>query len=132
MDGRYRYVRSKEDEIKLLKLEAEFYRSCNAVRQNGYELQQLKNYLVTELLELQKTKEKKIREYASYAQKTIGDLQVRIIWGLCFVLLPAASFFLMPPGKQREAGQGAAECQSSVYGRSNSKRIVHIWARGLI
>ncbi len=71
-------MKQKEDEIKLLKCEADFYRSCNAVRQNGYELQQLKNYLVNELLELQKNKGRKTREYAVYAQNIIGELQVSI------------------------------------------------------
>ncbi|XP_064390505.1 titin-like isoform X2 [Halichondria panicea] len=75
MDGRDVYMRPKEDEIKLLKCEADFYRSCNAVRQNGYELQQLKNYLVNELLELQKNRGRKTREYAVYAQNTIEELQ---------------------------------------------------------
>ncbi len=78
MDGRDVYMRPKEDEIKLLKCEADFYRSCNAVRQNGYELQQLKNYLVNELLELQKNRGRKTREYAVYAQNTIEELQVSI------------------------------------------------------
>ncbi len=73
-----RYARSKEDEIRLLEQEAEFYKSCNAVRQNGYELQQLKNYLIRELLELQKNKSLKTREYALYAQSKIRELQVGI------------------------------------------------------
>ena len=68
-----RYFRSKEAEVKLFKYEAEFYRTCNAVRQNGVELHQLKGYLLNELLELEKSKGFKMREYA---QNTIEELQV--------------------------------------------------------
>ena len=63
-----------QDKIKLLRLESEFYRSCNVIRQNGVELQKLRSCLVQELLDLERRKriktDKKLNE-------RIEELQVR-------------------------------------------------------
>lgn len=64
-----------EAEVRLLKYEAEFYRTCNVVRQNGVELHQLKSYLLKELLDLEVGKRKKIHERAVDA---INELQVSV------------------------------------------------------
>ena len=70
-----RTMSKEEAEVRLLKYEAEFYRTCNIVRQNGVELHQLKSYLLKELLDLEIGKRKKIHERAVDA---ISELQVRL------------------------------------------------------
>lgn len=70
---REKAVSKQEAEVKLLRLEAEFYRTCNAVRQNGVELHQVKCYLLKEQLDLEIKKRKRFEERAI---GTIYELQV--------------------------------------------------------
>ena len=62
-----------QDKIKLLRLESEFYRSCNVIRQNGVELQKLRSCLVQELLDLERRK--RIKTDKNLSEK-IEELQV--------------------------------------------------------
>lgn len=62
-----------QDKIKLLRLESEFYRSCNVIRQNGVELQKLRSCLVQELLDLERRK--RIKADKKLSEK-IEELQV--------------------------------------------------------
>lgn len=69
-----RQVITEQDKLKLLRLENEFYRSCNVIRQNGVELQQLRAFLVKELLDLEVRKREKMDKQLN---RRIEELQVR-------------------------------------------------------
>lgn len=68
-----RLALAEQDKLKLLRLENEFYRSCNVIRQNGVELNKLRNCLVQELLDLEVRKRLKNDEELN---KRIEELQV--------------------------------------------------------
>lgn len=70
-----------QEELKLLRLENAFYRSCLEVRQSGTELQEVRSFLLRELWALEIDKR---RMLDCEAEKKIAELQV-CGCGTCFV-----------------------------------------------
>lgn len=58
-----------EKELKLAKLESNFYKACSAVRHKGIELNNIRNCLLQELLEIEENKNVELR-------KEIQEVQV--------------------------------------------------------
>ena len=74
LEEQQRQAAAEQDKLKLLRLESEFYRSCNVIRQNGVELQKLRSCLVQELYDLEVRKRIRMDKTLN---KKIEELQVR-------------------------------------------------------
>jgi len=61
------------DQLRLLRAENTFYRACAAVRQSGVELQQVRGFLLQELLAVEVDKRGRLDREAA---ETIKELQV--------------------------------------------------------
>ena len=70
-----RKVPASEDKVKLLSLESNFYRTCNAVRENGIDLQKVRNHILNEILQTEMEKRQQIHQDAS---EKIKQLQVSV------------------------------------------------------
>ena len=73
MEARSSLESTNEDWLKLLKLENEFYRTCLAVKQSGAEIQQIRSFLLQELLEIEVQKRNRLDRETTEA---ITELQV--------------------------------------------------------
>lgn len=78
----YSYIMvSVEQELKLVQLESDFYRACNAVKAQGIELRELKTSFLEELLEIEQNKVIRLNQ-------EIERLQVRdsvsVLWWVLF------------------------------------------------
>ena len=71
-------VHSYMDQLRLLRAENAFYRACAAVRQSGVELQQVRGYLLQELLAIEVEKRGRLDRETS---ETIKELQVSYEFG---------------------------------------------------
>lgn len=61
--------KATEKELKLSKLESDFYKACNAVRCQGIEFQGIRNCFLQELLEIEESKNAELR-------KNLQEIQV--------------------------------------------------------
>ena len=61
--------RKTERELRLAKLEGDFYKTCSAVRYQGIEIDGIRNCLMQELLEIEENKNLELR-------REIEELQV--------------------------------------------------------
>lgn len=72
-----------EKELKLAKLESNFYKACSAVRHKGIELNNIRNCLLQELLEIEENKNVELRKEIQEVQVSLckHDLfMVGFIW----------------------------------------------------
>ena len=78
-----------EKELKLAKVEGEFYKTCNAVRCEGIEFENVRNFLLRELLEIEEKKTSQLRQEIQEIQVCLCAWYSQCLWCVLFGMIIA-------------------------------------------
>lgn len=96
------------DQLRLLRAENAFYRTSAAVRQSGLELQQVRGFLLQELLAIEVEKRGRLDREASEA---ITKLQVMLLGGPCATVVVCINWNVLSGRRARRTTRGS--CSAS-------------------